>query len=159
MADRVDAANPDRSFLELFPIPDRNPIAQYFHFRVREGAATPRSVVLRVAAHVGARLTQAWGDTGEQRRQQSYLCGLADHFDLALLFAEHVLHWEALPQAERDAQKAERGRTYQREYMATQSATAKQVAYLARLGWDGAVPESRAAASDLIDQLLAEGRR
>ena len=33
--------------------------------------------------------------------------------------------------------------------------TEKQIAYLARLGWGGSVPETRATASDLIDRLMA----
>jgi hypothetical protein len=150
---RATNDNP-RAFLELFEIPERNSISQYFHFRVREGADTPCSVAVRVAAHVGARIAQAWGDEVETRRQRAYLDALSDHLDLALQFAQHVIDWEALPATEREARKAERGRVYQFQAMATQPPTDRQLAYLARLGYRGAEPESKASASALISRWL-----
>jgi hypothetical protein len=155
----TEGASPDRAFLELFAERDRTAVAQYFYQRAREGAGTPLSITIRVAAHVGARLTQAWGDGIEHRRQQAYLDALVDHFNLALGFSQHVLKWEALPAEQREAIKSERGRVYQREAMLGQPPTEKQIGYLARLGWTGAVPESKAAASALIDRLVSEGYR
>jgi hypothetical protein len=154
----AQAEDADRAFLELFPTAERNALAQFFHQRVRGGAATPLSVTIRVAAHIGARLDQVWGD-GVERRLQAYLDALVDHFDLALRYAQSALTWEALPAEQRARIKEGRNETFRREYMAGQPPTDKQVNYLAKLGWTGTVPESKAAASDLIDRLQAGGGR
>jgi hypothetical protein len=50
-------------------------------------------------------------------------------------------------------ERAARQRHYQRAWMAQQPPTSPQLAELARLGYQGARPETRLAASDLIDGL------
>jgi len=83
---------------------------------------------------------------------------LQDHAGEASAFAAWALAREAMPQAEKDAQKAVRSQAYQRRHMASREATGKQRTYLEALGYVGSV-ESRLHASRQIDALRQRDSR
>jgi hypothetical protein len=76
----------------------------------------------------------------------------------AYVYAQSVLDWEALPRAERERQKQERGRHFQQQHMAQLPVTPQQHAVLRTLGHTGELPANRADASTLIDGLLSARR-
>jgi hypothetical protein len=74
----------------------------------------------------------------------------------ALAYAQSVIEYERLPAEQRQKMKAERAVRFLKERMVGKAPTAPQLAYLRRLGYQGAPPRDRAEASALIDRLLTQ---
>jgi len=147
-----DAPDP-RAFLHHFEPARRSGIANWFHQAVRDGGRTPAQVCSHVWQLV-ARRQQSASDAETATLLAQVLGVLRTRQQEALAYAEHVLHYEALPYEARQRVKAERSKTFIAAAMQGKPVTELQVALLRRLGWAGTVPQDRAAASRLIDELM-----
>jgi hypothetical protein len=92
-----------------------------------------------------------YGDNADLRQ---LLTLMGEYRQEALACAARALAYEALPYPYRASKKAQRGHVYQQRYMASQEATDKQRALLAKLGYTGPI-ESRLHASRLMDARLS----
>ncbi|MCM3903671.1 MAG: hypothetical protein ND866_18375 [Pyrinomonadaceae bacterium] len=122
------------NFLDQFEPARRSGVAQLFYIAVREGAATPSSVIESVRAAI---------------RRKAGLASLLDTPE-ALAFAQYCIERESLPPEEKAALKVENRKRYQREYLKAQKPTIKQLNYLRNLGCL-VVPQNMLEASELID--------
>lgn len=145
-----------RAFLELFDPPRRSTIVNAFLGAVRVGASDVPAVLRAVAETAVARrlVAEKHGNADALDKARELGAALASHPTEAAAFAGWCFDWERMPATERQAIKEARAQEGVRHWMATQPATEKQTAYLARLGWRGPVGDRRQA-SDLIDRLLA----
>jgi len=148
------ATDTPREWLEHFPGPRRSAVANWYYAAVRHGAVTPAAVVHQVLQTVQRRL-QWVSDPAATAHLQTVQEALQSDRAGALAFAQAVLDWEALPYAERQQRKAERGRHFQQEYMARMPVTPQQQAFLRTLGYTEEPPTNRLEASTLIDTLLS----
>lgn len=151
-------------FLEAVPRGRRGPIGQLFHAAVRHGATDPESVLRAVARTARDRVISAlrWGDAHQERDDcEELLLALVLHRDAALAYAEEVITRQQLPAEEQARLKAEREKLHREEWMSRQPPTDKQLGFLNQLGHAAPPPANCAAASRLIEALLAEqgGRR
>jgi len=139
------------SFLSRFPEDMRSAVVVFFAMRVRKGHRTPEGLYL-VALQEASRRARL--STLERDRIKYGLLSsvMLEHPELALGFCRWVLEWEALPWQEKERIKEARAERYRREWMRQQPPTEKQLAYLRKLGWTGAVL-SRQHASELIEKL------
>jgi hypothetical protein len=137
-----------RAWLDHISAHRRGPVANWFHAAVRSGAQTPDAVLLAIRNTCLRR--QAWGENADA---VMVLAALDTDQAAALRYAQSVIDYERLPYAERQRVKAERTFTFLKQTMAGETVTAPQIAYLRKLGYQGALPEDRATASALIDQL------
>jgi len=152
------AVNGDpRAWLEHFPDARRSTIANWFHYAVRGGSRTPAAIVHQVQ-HTVQRRQQRVSDPAEKTYLHAVLEALQTEQSGALAYTQSVLDWEALPRAEREHQKQERGRHFQQQYMAQLPVTPQQQAFLQSLGHTGEPPANRLEASRLIDRLLTARR-
>jgi hypothetical protein len=146
-------SDPARAWLERYLTLRRSVVANYFHQAVRAGATTAEAVL----AAVNARLTQALHSPylgAERRVHLLEVCTLLrTERAEALIYAQAVLDYEALPPARRALEKAARQAVHRDAWMATQPATARQLHYLAQLGYRVTEPLNRRDASHLIDAL------
>src|SRR5712691_9319554 len=153
ISETIPAVNSDpRAWLEHFPANRRSALANWFHYAVRGGSRTPAAVVHQVQQTVQRRLQWASAHTVD-----AHLCAVLEVLQTdragAVAYAESVLSYEQLPDEARQRVKAERATPYLQEAMRGKPVTEKQTALLRRLGYTGAPPEDRAAASALIDRL------
>jgi hypothetical protein len=153
----ADETATPRGWLEQWPALRRGLISDLFHFAVRQGASTPALVVNAVKRALRRRLQYATPplNTTNQTLQHVWQ-SLQVAPQEAHAYAQTVLDWEALPYAERQQRKAERGTHYQQARMATLPVTDKQFNLLRSLGYTGEPPANRAAASTLIEKLHSE---
>jgi hypothetical protein len=145
-----------RDWLAQWPVARRSLISNLFHYAVRDGARTPALVVHAVQSVLHRRLryvTSLHNTTDETLHAVWQSLQVAPQG--AYAYAQSVLDWEALPRAERERQKQERGRHFQQQYMAQLPVTAQQHAFLRTLGHTGKPPANRAKASTLIEGLLS----
>ena len=146
--------DPARAWLERCPAARRGTVANWFHSAVRGGARIDVAVLAAVRTTIEQRLHARYPHTWEVSELRELRQRLTTEQADALAYAQHVIHYEALP---RDAQlriKAARAAGYWDAVRYTQPATPKQLNYLAILGHRAAEPLSKAEASDLIDALL-----
>ena len=136
----------------------RSPVANWFHYAVRNGASTPQAVCSAVWQTVQRRAE--WSATPESRGFLLH-CHEVLRSDQAgaLAYARHVIEYERLPYEQRQRVKAERAVHFAKQAMVGKPATPAQLAYLAALGHPGPVPADRAEASQLIDALRQKGGR
>jgi hypothetical protein len=142
-----------RAWLEQWPTTRRSLISNLFHSAVRKGATTPLMVFSIVQTDLHQHLRDAkrpFSTTDEVLHTVLQALQTAPHE--ACHYAQAVLDWEALPYHERQRQKQERRRHFQRQYIAGLHPTAKQLGFLRQLGYTGAAPANRADASTLIDE-------
>ena len=148
-AGRLDGPDP-RAWLAQFPDQRRSTIATWFHGAVRTGAQTPHAVCSAVWQTVQRRLQGA-----SELASRQFLQGVLDILQRtpqeALAYAQSVLDYERLPYHERQQMKARRAFAYLKAGMQDKPATEAQHGLLRRLGYEGALPQDRAAASELID--------
>jgi len=71
----------------------------------------------------------------------------------------HDAEQAALPWDVKALRRKENARLHMRRWMAAKTPSDKQKTELARLGWEGPVPETMAECSELIDDLKRSGRR
>jgi hypothetical protein len=146
------AAAEPRGWLGHFPPDKRSTIANWFHYAVRAGAQTPEAVCRAVVETVQRRLQAA-----QDPETDAHLMGVRDalYTDPAstLAYAASVLAYERLPYDARQRVKAERALHFLKDRMGGKAVTAAQLSFLHALGYRGAPPEDRAAASALIDAL------
>src|SRR3977135_2418568 len=114
-----------RAWLEHFPAPRRSAIANWYHYAVRNGSITPAAVVHQVQQEVSRRL-QWTSDPTEKVHFHTVLEALQTDRPGALSYAAAVIDWEALPRAERERQKQERGRHFQQQHMVQLPVTPQQ---------------------------------
>lgn len=147
-----------KAFLDHFEDLKRSGVTNLFLSAVRSGAQTVPGVLIAVDADLDRVLAIARQNRDARRLliAAEIAAALIDHVEDARAFAQHCLDWEALPPAERAALKDQRAAEGRRQWMATQPATEKQIAYLRSLGYAGAV-ESKAHASDLIERYKRKG--
>jgi hypothetical protein len=100
---------------------------------------------------LGERRGACWHDPAERDNVTTVVNAACADLAGVVRYARWVLAWEALPEAERERRKAERGRQYQREAMATKPPSAAQLGLLRALHYDGPPPATMAEASALID--------
>ena len=142
-------------WLGHFPEKRRSLLANLFYQTVRAGSIEPLAIVMHVHREC------------HRRRQHSIDQAERDHWSYVLEVlrespasshdsCEQVVHNEQMPRAEREQQKTAAKKGYILRAMEGKPATPKQHAYLLKLGYQGALPEDKAAASVLIDQLLTE---
>jgi hypothetical protein len=152
--------DPRRAFLADQPQKRQSTVANDFlHAKRQHGAKSPVEVLAYARQAAVNRGHSPWNTPEEKAYWQGLARGLkGEQRAAALAFAAWCLEYEALdPEAKRRL-KAGRGEQYRIRWMAAQPATDAQVRYLRALGHTGAV-ESKAAASELIDGLLAAGRQ
>src|SRR5262249_6543496 len=118
----------------------------------RAGHSKPASVVHQVHQEVQRRLRWV-SDPTEEAHLRTILEFLQHDRAGALAYAESVIAWEAIPYDERQQRKEERGRHFQRQYMAAHPVTDAQLRHLRFLGYTGVLPANRLAASMLIDEV------
>jgi hypothetical protein len=153
---RLEKESP-RSWLGQWPPERRSLLANIFCTAVRSGATTPEGVLAGVGNEVLRRARWA-ADPDRKAHFQAVLTALIEDLAGALSYAHEVLAWEALPYPEKQRLKAERAKIHIAAYMAGKPVTDRQRAFLESLGYQGQTPANRAAASELIDQLLARQR-
>lgn len=139
------------TFLAHFPHNQRATATNVLLSAVRAGCSNPHQVV-------GYALESA------RRRYWNEACltlVLLAELDPEALEAgaRWALWWESLPREEKQRLKSERAGEAVERWMEGQPPTAKQVAYLRKLGHTGEEPANRLEASRLIDTLLREGVR
>ncbi len=138
-----------RDFLALVPDDLRSKMTMALLRPLRDGAGTPDAVYAAGLAALRARYGR-WGR--EDPEVGVMLAALLQHRDTALRFIDWLSAWDALPRAEKERIKAERGEGYRREWLEGQPPTAKQCDYLRALGYTGEI-RSKRHASELIDRL------
>jgi hypothetical protein len=146
----------DRPFLDRVG-PHRSHATNLFLAQARAGVTMPQAIILRVTADLQARIAAArrYGQHDQEQRDQLILDAIYSHVDEARDMAAWAVEWETTPREQREQVKAQRGEQYRHAYMASQPATEKQIGYLRKLGYAGAV-NSKAHASELIDGLLSQ---
>jgi hypothetical protein len=133
-----------RAWLEHIAAHRRSAVANWFHYAVRSGAASATLVLVSVRQGCARR---------QNADAQQVLGALRADPAGALAYAQCVLDYERLPAQERQKVKAARAMPFVHAAMHGKPPTAPQLAYLTRLGYDGAPPADRAEASALIDHL------
>jgi hypothetical protein len=152
----LDKESP-RSWLDQWPPERRSLLANIFCHAVRTGATTPDGVLAGVGNDVLRRVR--WEpDPACKTHFQAVLTALMEDRAGALAYAGEILHWETLSSPEKRLLKAQRAKVHIFAYMAGKPVTERQQAFLASLGYQGAAPANRPAASALIDSLLARQR-
>lgn len=142
-----------KKFLEHFEQDQRSTVSNRFLAVIRTGLTDPEEVVRGVREKAQRDLNAPWPPSENRLQLLNRLAAaLAAAPEGALRLAEHYLTWNRLPQPERNRRKVECAAVHRREWMKTHPPTAKQLSYLASLGWTGEVPH-RLAASELIDRL------
>jgi hypothetical protein len=133
-------------FLDLVPDADRSHVAGRFYAAARRGVsgASP----LCRAVFVEAR------DAGDDL----LVTALRADPQRALDYADYVIQREGASPEERERMKAETREEGMRRVMSGKPASAKQVAFLRKLG-EHAVPKSMLEASAMIDAALKRERR
>ena len=157
-------SNPDPAASSSSSLPARRTIANWFHYAVRNGAQTPQAVCSGVWQTIQRRLDWQtiqrrleWSTTPESRGFLLHgLEVLRSTQPEALAYAAYVLEYEALPYEARQRVKAERAMGFLRQAMVGKEVTPAQRSYLQALGYRGAAPADRQAASQLIDQLRTQ---
>jgi hypothetical protein len=146
--------DPRRKFLERFPTTQCGHIMNMFLLPIRQGVSEPAEIVRRVEHSFLQRECNGvrYRDLVAQQRARWVLDGLSAYPDEALALAGWAVEYEALPPAERERLKLERGADHRRDWMSRQEPTPKQLAYIRALGFTGRV-ESRQHAADLIESL------
>jgi hypothetical protein len=144
-----------RAWLDHIPPLKRSTVANWFHQAVRGGARTPAAVYAQVLKTATRRLQDA-RDTATAQSLSAIRHTLTATQPAALVYAQSVLDYEALPYDARQRVKAERTRLFIHETMRGKPVTPAQIAYLHALGYRGPSPPDRAAASTLIDHLRSE---
>lgn len=145
--------HPDpRAFLDYCPANKHGPVANMFHFAVRDGAQTPQAVCDAVSQTVQRRLEWS-SDLTTRQFLQSVLDLLQAHKGEALAYAASVLAYEKLPYAERQQIKGRRALAF---VMQDKPTTEKQAALIRSKGYTGPIPPDRSQASFLIDRLLRQ---
>ena len=137
-----------RAWLDHIPGHRRGVVANWFHESVRKGAHQPALVLQAVRQTCSRR--RRWGDETDAC---AVLSALATDPAGALAYAQSVIAYESLPSEARQRVKAERTIAFLKQGMKGKPATEPQLAYLRKLGYTGAPPVDRAAASALIDAL------
>jgi hypothetical protein len=137
-----------RAWLDHIPAALRSTVANFFHYAVRAGHRTPEAVLAAIRDTCHRRI-----QGGRDQDGSTVLHALQSDQAGALAYAAYVLAYEALSPDARRQVKAERAIAYLKTTMAGKSPTLAQLSYLASLGYRGAPPKDRAAASALIDQL------
>ncbi len=138
-----------QDFLGLVPDNLRNKLTLALLRPLRGGADTPATIYEAALAALRARLGR-WG--AEDPETTILLTTLLHHRAAALAFSAWLSAWEALPREEKERIKAERGEGYRRQWLAGQVPSAKQIAFVRRLGYRGAI-RSKRHASAIIDRL------
>ena len=146
-----------RAWLEHVPPERRSAIANWFHYSVRSGVPVPAAVLVAVDRTIQRRL--AWRQDQDDDWLHLVLERLQDDRGGAMVYAQHVINYEALPREQQQRLKAERSFAYLRDAMRGKDVTPAQRAYLSALGYTGPAPHDRAAASHLIDTLKQGGAR
>jgi len=130
-----------RLFLDNFEHNHRIAITNYLLSKIRKGEKQP------------ARILQ-FDKNYEPDWYKPFIRALQEQYSKALDYVRYLLDWESLPPEQKQKIKQTRGREYAKDYMRTQPATEKQLAYLKGLGYTGAAPETKAHACELIDKIL-----
>ncbi len=143
-----------KALLDHVPTGQRGPLSNRYRNVIRKGRAqTAVGVHGLVVAEVCEQLASAerWHPDSEYTLFLADLAALlCGHTDEGLAFAAYCLADEALPPEERRRRKAAQAAEAVRAHQDRQPPTEKQVAYLRRLGYTGAI-DSKAHASSLID--------
>jgi hypothetical protein len=134
------------------PPEHRSAVANWFHYSVRSGVPVPAGVLVAVEATVQRRL--AWRKDLDDDWLHLVLARLHDDRRGAMVYAQSVINYEALPREQQQRIKAERSIAYLKDAMRGKDVTPAQLAYLRALGYLGPTPVDRAEASQLIDDLL-----
>lgn len=148
-----------RAFLVHFPQEQKSHVANIFLAAVRQGAQTAGGVLTRVTIDLHERLRRAahYRDKTEHTKIDNILYYFEHYDEDAEAFARWALAWEKLSPAEKARHKAGTAREAIRAHMDREDPTAKQSAYLRKMGYTGPI-DSKAHASALIDIYLRGGR-
>jgi hypothetical protein len=129
-----------RALLDRFPDDKRSKVMNWFLFGVREGCSTPEDVVAYVRWRSVVNCDpEVYGK-------------ISDHPEESLVLARYALAWESLPKDKRKELEEASRQQYREDYMRQQPPTEKQLEYLSRLGYRGAV-SNRLEASLIIKNL------
>ena len=141
-----------RAWLNRIAAGRRSATANWFHHAARAGATPPQAVCSGVWQTVQRRLE--WASTPDTREfLQGILDLLKSHQDEAMMYAQSVLDYEALPYEQRQQVKARRALNF---VMGGKPTTEKQASLIRSKGYTGAIPADWADASALIDRLLRQ---
>ena len=143
-----------RALLERFAPTRRSYVANTVLHAVRAGARTPADVLAAVEHTLSetAIRSRRWGFTETVERTEEVYAILNEFHDEALAFCAWAIAYEALPPAERERRKAEKGAIHKLAWMEQQPATQKQIDFCRALGYHGPVT-SKAQASRIIERL------
>lgn len=150
MATNFDTTARDE-YLQQFPNNWRSQFANTFLEAVRAGANTPSLVLIHVTNKCQERLGYGWYGDGE--KFGTLLNTLETQ--AALDYAAWCIHYESLPQGDRNRMKAAQRDKHLQAHMQALPPTEPQLALLRRLKWTGE-PEvaNKAEASALIEAYL-----
>lgn len=150
-----------RDFLERFPEYERSLVANLFLRAVRAGAATQIAVLQALDEAITERLqmAQRYGDAASAAKMRRFQLATIEHWPEAEAYAQWAIWWEAQPREIRNRWKELRGDRKRQEWMTAQLPTDRQISYIRKLGWNGDAPQTRRAASELIDVLIKGGLR
>lgn len=139
------------AYLGLVPDALRNRATLALLRPLRDGVGATEAIYDAALAALRARLGR-WG--AEDPETRALLTTLLHHRAEALAFVAWLREWEALPRAEKERIKDERGAVYRRQWLDEQPPSPKQIASLRSLGDQGEIA-SKQHASEPIDHLRA----
>lgn len=119
---------------------------------MRAGHTDPHAVLSGVIADCKPYASRYGG------KPEEILKAIRSHFADALDYAKDRIAYEAIPYEQRQQMKSAKRHQYQQEHMEKLEPTPKQLDYLVSLGYFQ-IPENRAEASRIIDELVSTGRK
>ncbi len=149
-------------FLENWQQSDRSTVSNWFHNAVRAGHRTSGAVcdAVRMEADQRARhlaLSNYPNHNDHERIRILREQFASNNMTAAERYARYVIAYEALPLAERQKLKSDKGLKFAIAAMESKPASEKQIGFLRSLGYTGAAPTSAAEASRLIEEQKNKG--
>lgn len=141
-------------FLAFFENSARGTVANDFLFVIRDDGITEPRLICREVYRL--LLSKVARYTGESAAKKQYVLGvMRENQQAAMRFAEWAVWHETLDDKtkKRLKNRGEGSEHYQKEWMATQQPTARQLALLDSFGYQGTV-DNRLHASQLIDEYI-----
>lgn len=151
----VSDSDPRKSFLEHFDQLQRSTVMNAFLYSVRNGTSMfEQAVIDDVLERAADKAMQAqhYRNMDTYQKMMFLRRMIATHHDEAIDLAKYAFWYESQTDAEKAKIKTQKRFDGITSWMTTQQPTAKQTAFLARLGHVGPIGD-RAQASALIDQL------
>jgi len=145
------------AFLALVEIRRRATLTNRFLGPPRAGIWEPLAIVAAVRRECGERVDRAWCPAAAER-ERSFLHVIESFPDEAIAFAQWAIAYVEQPAEERAESRQAQRAQHINAWLADQTPTEKQIAFLRSLGHQGEVA-SKLHASQMIENLKRGGRK